>query len=226
MEKIRTIVVFLLLFIFILFSMNKNIIANKREITDFELIEVVGIDMVNDEENRIEISLVRNKIEEEKEGAEQESDKPSNIISIKGTSYNDALRKLQTTLSKHILNWHVKYFIIGEETAKSDLVYSLDYLIRDTDTKFNSRIYISKGKSAKELLNSITNSDYKLSDKLENMEKNIGKLSVSSKVELTDILKMICDEDPKGLIPTLENYELDIGEKRCNGYRFWRLCCF
>ena len=229
MEKIRMIAAILLVCGFVVFNLNSKIIVNKRDIVNFEIIEVVGIDIKKGEGENVEISFVKNDTtssSEETEDSESEEKVSSVIVSITGTSFNDALRKAQVVMNKYVTNWYVKYFIIGEETAKNNMIDAMDFVIRDIDTKFNAKIYISKGQTAKEFLNNIETNGDKISSKIQNMEQSSNKISNSYEMEITDFFKMISEEVPSGLIPTLENYDVTVGEKEIKDIGFGGFAIF
>ena len=182
-NKLRVILIILL--VFVLIQWNKKLLPNRIEITDLELVRVIGLD--NETKNNAQITFVRNKLNPSKSNSSEDSSDPSGskensssndksnqdaslAITIEGKTFNEIFRKAQTYTEKEIPGGHIDYFLIGEKTATSDIIETTDFIAGDSELRFSGRVYIVKGSSAKDFLDKTVGLDYKLADKLDNME--------------------------------------------------------
>lgn len=223
-NKLRVILIILL--VFVLIQWNKKLMRNRIEITDLELVRVIGLD--NETKNNAQITFVRNKLNPSKSSSnsnEESSDSSgSNVssssatqtkqdaslsITIGGKTFNEIFRKAQTYTEKEIPGGHIDYFLIGEKTATTDIIETTDFIAGDSELRYSGRVYIVKGSSAREFLSQTVGLDYKLADKLDNMEVESKEMSYVSKFAFTDLLKAITKEDKICLVPTIELISLD-----------------
>ena len=113
MNKQRLLILVLLVIFFIL--MGKDIMPTKIEIHDLEIVDVIGLDTT---ENGVILSVFRSA------PSKDEKDKSKNtsaVVSVETSNYTDALKLLKTVTDKYISAWNTKYYLIGEETIKTDL---------------------------------------------------------------------------------------------------------
>lgn len=222
-NKLRVILIILL--VFVLIQWNKKLMPNRLEITDLELVRVIGLD--NETKSNAQITFVRNKLNPSKSSSGDDSQKgltgssensssdtqtkqdSSLAITIVGKTFNEIFRKAQTYTEKKIPGGHIDYFLIGEKTATTDIIETTDFIAGDSELRYSGRVYIIKGSCAKDFLNKTVGLDYKLADKLDNMEIEAKEMSYVSKFDFTDLLKAITKEEKICLVPTIELISLD-----------------
>lgn len=204
--KIICIISFLALLICIFF--NLDLVPLRREISDLEIVMVAGMDKTDD---GYEISFLKK--EKEETSSEQSSgsntSSKTQVISIKAENYNLAMRQLKTLTDKYITVNHIKYYIIGEKTAREDLPHAADTLARGYQTRLNSKVYIAKGMTAKEFLEKAAVSDYSVHEKLKNMEDSFWSQRLSTPSDLTDIGSIFMSEKGEGIIAALDFQKQD-----------------
>ncbi len=204
-KNVELIVLILLVPIFALF--NKEIMPQKKEITELELVKVIGMDKVEDDENMIEQTVLRTGEDEsansKSEGTSKTKSESSGLVfSAKGYSFSDIIRSFQTYINRSLTGSHIKQFLIGEEFAKSNIASLIDFNARDSEVRLDTNVYITKGSSAKDFLYEVATSKYDIGKKMENMEKNDEK-NISDPTSLVELLKILSEDCSAGLIPSI-----------------------
>lgn len=202
--KLICIITFLALMICIF--INLDLVPLRREISDLEIVMVAGMDKTD---KGYEISFLKKKKQEANSGDDANSDQTDSmtqVVSIEAENYDLAMRQLKTLTDKYITVSHIKYYIIGEQTAKEDLPHVIDTIARGYQTRLNSKVYISKSMSAKEFLQKASKSDYKMQEKLKNMEDSFWNQRLSTPTDLTDVGNIFLSTKGDGIMATL-NFE-------------------
>lgn len=205
MKKIR-IVVFLIIF-FAIIIFNNKFMPVRKEITELELIKIVGMDKIDDGKYKMEHTILRAKSKKDSSTGQQdskESSSKSNFFSVKGVCNTDIVRSIQTYTDKTVTGSHLKCALLGEEFCKQDLRSFIDFNIRDYEVRLNTSIYVTKGTSAKEFITKTVNSQYEIDEKIDGMEKNNESKSISAKTTSIDLLKILTQKNGCGLLPTLK----------------------
>ena len=204
--KIIKVITILIIVIFISLT-SKSLLPMSSEIDDMEILKLTGLDYIKDEENdnKASLSFLIEKEEGGSDSSQKESQsKKQKVLTYKASSFNEAVRSMQFYTDKTMAGSHVKYFLIGEETAKNDIDKVLDILSKDQEVRLSSNIYIIKDMTAQEFLNQAINSEYKLSDMLDNIEKNSGQKTIAKYITISEILSSKLSETEIYLVPTLE----------------------
>lgn len=192
--------------IMVVILFNSELMPLRRDISNTEIIMVAGLDKV-EEGYRITL-LKRNQSSDSSSSSSKSSDSSeSKVICMTADSYSMALRQLQTTTDKFLTASHIKYFIIGEETLKTDIEHVTDAIARGYQTRLNSKIYIAKEMSAKDFLEKASKLDFKVAEKIRNMEENFWISSASVETSIVDLGHITFSERGDGLVDTLEFYD-------------------
>ena len=170
-----------------------------REISDLKLISVLGLD--KNEQNKNGFTLTASVKREEPVGAQDGGDKPV-ILTQSGETLKHAASDMQGLTDKYISFGHIGYYIIGESASTDELLPYLDFLARDSSTRFSTKLYVVKGSSANELLNEGSSNNAFLGDRLKSLEKDYGSTSVVTPRPLSEV---ICRLQNNGcaLVPAL-----------------------
>lgn len=192
--------------IMVVILFNSELMPLRRDISNTEIIMVAGLDKVEDG-YRITL-LKRNQSSVDSSSSSESADSgKSKVIYMTADSYSMALRQLQTTTDKFLTASHINYFIIGEDTLKTDIEHVTDAIARGYQTRLNSRIYIAKGMSAKEFLEKAAKLEFKVAEKIRNMEENFWLSSASVETSIVDLGHITFSERGDGLVDTLEFYD-------------------
>ena len=191
---------------------NLDLVPLRREISDMEIVMVAGLDKT---EKGYEISLLKREEQASTSGGGSgETSNDTQVVSIEASNFNTAMSHLQTMTDKYITISHIKYYIIGEDSAKEDLSHIVDTIARGNQIRLDARVYIAKSMTAKEFLKKASNTDYKVEDKLYNMEDNFLTERVSTEANLINMCHITMSEYGCGMVATLEFGSKEDNEKK------------
>ena len=190
---------------------NLDLVPLRREISDMEIVMVAGLDKTK---NGYEISFLKREEQSVTSGGGSgETSNDTQVISIETSNFNSAMNHLQTMTDKYITISHIKYYIIGEESAKEDLAHIVDTIARGNQIRLDARVYIAKGMTANEFIKRASNTDYKVEDKLYNMEDSFITERVSTEANIINMCHITMDEYGEGLSSSLEFGSTEDNEK-------------
>lgn len=177
-----------------------RLIEGRTEIDKILFVTVFGIDTISDGEDTIRIT-----ISSPSAGPPDQpgggTKKELHIFTSQGRSVFEALRKLRLFGHKKIFLGHVGFIIIGEAAAQNNVQKDLDLLARDHELRLNSKVFVVKGNTAKEVIEASDGNDEFLSKYLENLQDNAGGLSQSGEIELIKLLQALDRKDAAPYIP-------------------------
>ena len=203
--KIIRIITVVIIILFISLS-RKSIIPQRNEIDNMEILTLMGLDY-NDEaplEQKSSVSFIMEKEESNDSSSNENKKEYQQVMNYKSTSFNDALRQMQFYTDKTITGSHIKYFLIGEDSAKTDIDKALDELSKDQEVRLSSHIYLVKGSSAEEFFKNMVASDYKLGDILSSIENKNTHKTIIRYLTISELLSNKLSESGIYLIPTLK----------------------
>lgn len=212
--RTKIILIIVAIGLFIVLVLNSKLMPLRREISDMEIILIAGLDKVGDE--YMITFIKRNQSSSPSAGDGEDSSSGSQVISMTADSYSVALRQLQTTTDKFTTASHIKYYIVGEETLKTDFVHITDAIARGYQTRLNSKIYMARDMTAKEFLEKASKLEFKIEEKLRNMENSFWEKSSSVDTDILDFGHISFSKNGVGLIDTLEFYATADEEKKDN----------
>ena len=207
-KKLRTLALAILAFIFVIW--NKDIIPVKREITQLQLVQSIGMDLGKN--NKYKISFLSNQKASSTAGQSSNSNGSSSssisassqkLATVEASTFNSGLKNFQSVSAKYVPLSHVKYIFLGEEIAKTDFTSAIDFIARDEQARINARIFIVKGKEAEYFFKNATNKDYELEDRLKSMEEDAVLESVVTPIDILDVIDMMVSDNSAGVIPAL-----------------------
>ena len=203
--KIIKIITILIIIIFVMLT-SKSLLPMSKEIDDMEILKLVGLDYLENEtnDNQASLSFMIEKEEGGSEGGEETQKQQQKIMTYKAISFNEAVRSIQFYTDKTLPGSHVKYFLIGEDTAKNNIDKVLDILSKDQEVRLSSNVYIIKDMTSQEFLEKVVSSEYKLNDVLDNMERNNNQKTIVKYITISEILSSKLSDTEIYLIPTLE----------------------
>lgn len=187
-------------------SLNKkSLLPMGKEIDNIEVLKLVGLDYNNNEkEDKASLSFMMEK-EEGGIGSQDQSKKEyQQVMTYKTISFTEAVRKMQFYSDKNVAGSHIKYFLIGEETAKNNIDDALDIISKDQEVRMSGHIYLIKGSSSQTFLEKMVSSKYKLSEKLQSMEEKSSQKSIVNFLSFSDLLAKKLSSTSIYLVPTLE----------------------
>lgn len=181
------------------FSSCENYKIERKDIDKTMLISVVGIDV--SPEGKVLVTICPKVASTSENNSNVES--KSYIINSEGDTIFEAVRKISVASDTRPFLGNVEHVIIGEEAAKKDIIRYLDYFSRDHEFRLNIKVFVTKGCTAKEILERASNSNMILSDYLKSLLSNVDNNSISSEIELSDLMHKFDNEFLSPYIPFL-----------------------
>lgn len=172
---------------------------NYREIDKLVVVGGVAVDKGEDGHYYITVETIQI------EGGTEEKTS-SKTYSISGKTIFDAVRNEISKTGKKLYWSHTKVVIISQEIAKDGILEILDWFHRDSETRADINLLVSKEKTAKEILMSKPSRTEIVSLNLEEMLKNQKSLS---KAPVVEIWKAIADIEAPGIVTALPLVQLE-----------------
>lgn len=201
-------------------SAMEDFYPNRREIDEIEYIHAVAVDKSSENPDLIRVTVTAKKEKEAGGGKTQAEGKSSGdepgsalVLVSEAETIFKALRKFQTYGDRQIFWGHAKFLIMGEEAAREDISKYLDFFSRTSDFRNNSYVYIAKGTTGEEILNMSNVGKFYIPDKLNNMRKDTGYLSISGEVQLMDIMAVMGKSTSDVFIPTVYIAPVEFGRE-------------
>jgi len=183
----------------------RNFMPVAAEITTFEIVRVVGIDKSEDKPGHVEVTIIAERAEEAPEegfgGVTQE------MASATGPTAFEAMSKLRSKLDRKQTFGYVDYIIFGEGAAADDLTRYTDFPARYPEFRYSPKVFIARGGSAKDLLESTSSGDMFIVDALDNFKSNVDNRSDVKLVRYIDLMNMLAREDFAVVLPAIEGRE-------------------
>ena len=193
MKKLR---ITLLIFIILINSIFLAGCWNYREVDELSIVAGVAVDKGIENTFQMTVEIVQI-------SSGKEAKMTSKIITVEGNTMFDAARNLISLSGKKLYWSHAKVIILSKEVASEGIIKAIDWYNRDAETRQEVSILISKGLSAKEILEAQGSTEDVKSFVLDAIINNQVSLSKSP---ISDILKFNIESKTKGIstvIPTI-----------------------
>lgn len=198
--KIIPFIVGTVLIIIVLSSV--NVLPTRTEISDIDIANVIGLDVYNED---YEMTIVRNNFQNITSNSSPNNQGTGDeTISIIRGSYIEDLLASQTISDKYLNISHTSYYFLGSKSIDTDLKHMVDFLARSYQARINAKIYIVKEDTAKKFLQEASKEQFKLGDKLDNMEQDFEARSITKSTTIVDALKILLKGKMEGLIPVVK----------------------
>jgi len=198
MKKIR--ITLLVLLIFILISTTGC--WNYREIDKLAIVAGVAVDKGINNQLQVTVEIIQI-------SGSKDTNMTSKTITVEGKTMFDAARNIISLSGKKLYWSHAKIIILSEEIASEGVTKILDWYNRDSETREDVRILISKGASAKEIFKGQGTTENIKSFVLDDMMKGQESLG---KAPIIDLLKLYIESKTEGIstiIPTINLKKMD-----------------
>lgn len=177
----------------------KSFLPESKEIGDLQLVQVIGIDKLPGDTYDCMLTIASKNLESgSRQGSSQSTGESTSstmpkalVLTSKGKTLFDAVRKLQTHSNKTIFWGHTEYYLIGEEAAKENISKYIDFFTRYHELRIESKVYIVKGSTARDLIEQFNQGDFYIFDKLEILGRNLRLLSNSEEIKVHDLMRFI-----------------------------------
>lgn len=188
-------------FLYILLILNILFLTgcwNYHEIEDFAIASALTID--KDANNNYSVMAQIIEISPSQSGVGFDV----NFVEAKGKSIFEATRNMIPIAQKRLYWSHAKIIVISEEIAKDGIVPILDWVMRDPFPRPTIHIYVSKNKTAKEILKN-ENKSTKVQDfEFEETIKALEVVSNSPHIEAYRLTNQVFEDYIYSVLPTVE----------------------
>ncbi|MDF2557248.1 MAG: spore gernimation protein GerC [Bacillales bacterium] len=170
---------------------------NYKEIDKMAIVSGVAVDKGKKEKIRLTVEIIQ------VSGGSNSVTSPK-VITTEGKTIFDAARNAISIVGKKLYWSHVKVLIISKELAKKDVIPIMDWYKRDSETRFDVNLLISKGDCAAEILTGKILTDQIMSFELSNMIKNQKNLSKAPQSNMVVYCNQLEGEGIQPVLPTIE----------------------
>jgi len=224
----KTVVCAVLLLLTVNFTgCEKSILPKRNEINDLQLVQVIGIDKLPDDTNDCMVTIASKNLEATggqessgsmgggTRGSSGSSKSKALVLTARGKTIFDAVRNMQTHSTKTIFWGHSEYYLIGEDAARDNIAKFIDFFVRDHELRIDSKIYIVKGSTAKDMIEQYNLTGMFILDKLESLGQNIKLLSNSEEMQIHKLIRFIDVHHASARVPCvyLTNRDSDGGKQ-------------
>jgi len=115
----------------------------------------------------------------------------------------DAARNIQTHSDKTIFWGHTDYYLIGEEAARDNIAKYIDFFTRDHELRIESKVYVVKGSTAKDLIEQFNQTNYYIHDKLKSLGQSSKLLSNSREMKIHELMRFIDVHHASARVPCI-----------------------
>jgi spore germination protein KC len=202
-----------------LIYINNDKIPIPVELKTFDFIITSGVD-IDLKSNEFSISYISS---EETGNENDNSNANKNLFNVKSNTLNKTFEKIQSLTNKSFNDSHLEYILIGENTAKENLDYFIDYYSKNPNIRLDVYAFITKDMSSEDFIKKILTSKIDTDVRLDGLVNDKTRLNSMTKKNLKDIMQLFYSENKTGLIPVLAVKESPIknnDEKSENKYTF------
>lgn len=173
--------IFALLVVVVMF----NAFDNLKEITNLAIVSVLGLD-VDEEGNYIAtVEII---------AGDKENNKKTILEKATGNSIQEAIRNIIDKTPQRLYLAHLETLIVSEDIAKSGIDNIVDFFIRDNDASNNFYLFVSKEKTAGEVIEKISEQEVSMLEMLKSSEKYRGNANTKTLSQcIQQILKVGSD---------------------------------
>lgn len=163
-----------------------RIMPVSRDITEFKLITIVGVDAEKEGKLKLTLSAKEdNPSDSEQSGG---NDKPF-LVSETAATAARAFAKTESETENHLFLGHDHFCLIGEDMAKRDIRDALDFFIRNENARLDTKFLIVKDAEASELLEKYSSNKDFAADKLKRLEADtLSNFSITNVVDISNAL--------------------------------------
>lgn len=189
---------------------------NYRELNELAIISAIGIDKT-ESGYKMTIQVMNTK----KEGQDTNSSgqQPKFITyTTEGKTIQQMLRNVVLESPRRLYITHMQLLIISEDLAKDGIQDILDWFARDSESRKQFYVLVSKNNKTEEILNTMTSLETLNSKKIsDNMETDSKFLGISEKITFEELLGTYMNDKQEIVLPAIEvTGNTEVGEENEN----------
>ena len=157
--------------------------ANYRGIEELELVQTFGIDAHNGGVCLTTASTA------------SAGEKPPTVLSRSGSAISKTAQALQDySANSRLFYAHAQNVVIGEDAALQGVGDYLDYIIRSTQMRMGTSMYIVRGGTAKDLITGSTSDEsYNITKILESLHRDVDTIGSSHVYSCRDVSRALAE---------------------------------
>lgn len=179
---------------------------NYREIDEMAIVSGIAVDKGINKKYLVTLEIV------ELTGGTDIKQLPR-TVSTEGDSMFDAVRNEIAFIGKKAYFSHAKLVIVSQEVAREGIVKVIDWFSRDTETRENIYLLVSKNETAKEILEGKQITNEVLSFQLDKMLQNQESLEKAPSGDIRDFINNLSTEWACHVVPAISIENVN-GERR------------
>jgi len=176
----RKLIYIIIIYSFLLSGCSASgVYANYRGIEELELVQTFGIDA---HDSGVCITTASTASAEAK---------PPTVLSRTGFAISETTQSLQDySANSRLFYAHAQNIVIGEEAAANGIGDYLDYIIRSTQMRMGTSMYIVRGDTAKNLITgSSSDENYNITKILESLRRDVDTIGSSHVYSCRDVAR-------------------------------------
>lgn len=171
---------------------------NYTEVEEMSIVAGVAIDK---DKSTGKILLTAETIDTTGGGGGEDNQASSTIHTLAGDTMFDIVRSMITMTGKKLFWSHAKAIIISEEVAREGMLKVIDWYSRDTETRADVYIFISKEKNARDILTLNKTKSTILSFELGDMIKKETYVSTAPVTDIWDFFDNLESSGENAIVP-------------------------
>lgn len=177
-----------------------------REVDKIPIVVGMAVDMDNEGRHVITAEIV------DLEQSGKESSLKSKFIEASGESLFEAIRNAIKYDSGRLYFGHMEAVIISKRAAENGVAGIVDFLTRDVEPRLNIDLFVSKGKTAAEILTAESITYEIRSFEIQQMNKGQKQLSKSFEMRIVEFVNLIQNEGFYPVMPCVHT-DMTAGQK-------------
>lgn len=174
---------------------------NYNELNTLAITTAIAIDLTED--NKYEVSLL---IASSKKGQTNSEDAQSSTIvySGKGKSISEAMKEINSVISRQIYIGHISVVIISEDIAKKGMLDTLDFLLKYSESTRRFQLAIAKDTKAKNIIKIVTPLEtFPAQNVSENIKISSETQAKSSSLLFSQFIYTLLEKGINPIVPTI-----------------------
>lgn len=185
---------------------------NSIDIVDLNIVSAIGIDKTSDNKIEFTVQIIKpDTISAQEQGSSEDA---TWTFSSTGETIGEAARNLLTIVDGIPLYSHAEILVISEDIAKEGIMDVLDIFERNYGTRRRTNVLISRGISAKEIVNAKSELESIPSLHIVNVIKNTRFLPYIIEIEIFEILQKLSAPGVNPVIGVIEKRDSKANEEK------------
>ncbi|AIQ56041.1 hypothetical protein PBOR_02995 [Paenibacillus borealis] len=175
---------------------------NYAEVDDMSIVAGVAID-----KNKADGKLLLTVEMVDTNGGLDKTQAGFKMISLSGDTMFEIVRNIISMTGKKLFWSHAKAIVFSEEIAREGLIKAIDWYSRDTETRSDVFIFVSKEKTAREILDLNSTTEAIMSFELAQMMRDEKHTSSAPTVEIWDFIDKLETSGNNSVAPMISIHE-------------------